>query len=337
MRSGVATGLVVVGHKSESPGTVDPLRSSSRQFEGRCFAIRHPDPKCAHASAAPAASCARVSITHVVACLRPPACVAVGRGTPKHLHGLSNNPKALYSPPPPLSFRSHHLPLLNPLLLTKAFSAFFRSPTSPISCYPSDTTLCFPRVVQAGASQTHRPDFSVDAGLQNTSRCAISGSGWRIWLRLDVKLCALIDWPSVVEHPAEPPHQRSSPPLSLGRRPSRPPPRCQDARHAPARSAGSRQSSRAFPACAGASRLSCLPHTLVRSALCTAFNADCEPERRWMGPTSSCRHHANFRSPICSAQYSPQRSTPACSTSECLTSSSSHTVPSECEAVLRGG
>ena len=57
-----------------------------RQFEGRCFAVRHPDPKCAHASAAPAASCARVSITHVVACLRPPACVAVGRGTPKHLH-----------------------------------------------------------------------------------------------------------------------------------------------------------------------------------------------------------------------------------------------------------
>ena len=55
-----------------------------RQFEGRCFAVRHPDPKCAHASAAPAASCARISITHVVACLRPPACVAVGRGTPKH-------------------------------------------------------------------------------------------------------------------------------------------------------------------------------------------------------------------------------------------------------------
>ena len=41
-----------------------------RQFEGRCFAVRHPDPKCAHASAAPVASCARVSITHVVACLR---------------------------------------------------------------------------------------------------------------------------------------------------------------------------------------------------------------------------------------------------------------------------
>ena len=57
-----------------------------RQFEGRCFAVRHPDPKCTHASAAPAASCARVSITHVVACLRPPVCVAVGRGTPKHLH-----------------------------------------------------------------------------------------------------------------------------------------------------------------------------------------------------------------------------------------------------------
>ena len=33
----------------------------------------------------------RVSITHVVACLRPPACVAVGRGTPKHLHGCDAN------------------------------------------------------------------------------------------------------------------------------------------------------------------------------------------------------------------------------------------------------
>ena len=54
-----------------------------RQFEGRCFAVRHPDPKCAHASAAPAASCARGSITHVVACLRPPACVAVGEGHAK--------------------------------------------------------------------------------------------------------------------------------------------------------------------------------------------------------------------------------------------------------------
>ena len=64
-----------------------------RQFEGRCFAVRHPDPKCAHASAAPAASCARVSITHVVACLRPPACVAVGRGTPKHLHGCATSVK----------------------------------------------------------------------------------------------------------------------------------------------------------------------------------------------------------------------------------------------------
>ena len=62
-----------------------------RQFEGRCFAVRHPDPKCAHASAAPAASCARVSITHVGACLRPPACVAVGRGTPKHLHGCARD------------------------------------------------------------------------------------------------------------------------------------------------------------------------------------------------------------------------------------------------------
>ena len=64
-----------------------------RQFEGRCFAVRHPDPKCAHASAAPAASCARVSITHVVACLRPPACVAVGRGTPKHLHSTAIDEK----------------------------------------------------------------------------------------------------------------------------------------------------------------------------------------------------------------------------------------------------
>ena len=64
-----------------------------RQFEGRCFAVRHADPKCAHASAAPAASCARVSITHVVACLRPPACVAVGRGTPKHLHSRAIDAK----------------------------------------------------------------------------------------------------------------------------------------------------------------------------------------------------------------------------------------------------
>ena len=65
-----------------------------RQFEGRCFAVRHLDPKCAHASAAPAASCARVSITHVVACLRPPACVAVGRGTPKHLHSTAIDEKS---------------------------------------------------------------------------------------------------------------------------------------------------------------------------------------------------------------------------------------------------